>query len=91
MRAKFINESVEPKEVIEELADLEHDSWARWMKHLFSVSDKNEDGSVTIPKDKVDRWQRQLKTNYEDLTNKEKESDRKEVRKFIRVFNKKDN
>ncbi len=88
MRAKFVNEKFEPKEVIEDLADLEHDSWVRWMEHLFSVSEENEDGSMTIPKDKVERWKRQLETDYEDLSNKEKESDRKEVRKFIKVIKK---
>ena len=81
---KIVKESLN-KETIEELADLEHDSWARWMKYLFSVSKKNEDGSVTIPKDKVERWERQMNTDYNDLSNKEKESDRKEVRKFIKV------
>ena len=81
---KIVKESLN-KETIEELADLEHDSWARWMKYLFSVSKKNEDGSVTIPKDKVERCERQMNTDYNDLSNKEKESDRKEVRKFIKV------
>ena len=60
------------------------------MKYLFSVSKKNEDGSITIPKDKVKRWERQLKTDYEDLSNKEKESDRKEVRKFMKVIKEKE-
>ena len=88
MRAKFVNETVETKEVIEDLADLEHDSWARWMEHLFKVSEENEDGTVTIPKDKVNRWKRQIETEYEDLSNKEKESDRKEVRKFVKIIKK---
>ena len=49
MRAKTVNE--DKKETLEALSDLEHDSWARWMKHLFKVSKKNSDGTVTIPKD----------------------------------------
>lgn len=75
---------------IEVLADVEHKGWSRWMKYLFSVSKKNKDGSITIPKDKVKRWERQIKTDYKDLSDKEKESDRKEVRKFIKVINKND-
>ena len=81
MRAKFINENKE----IEKLADVEHKGWSRWMKYLFSVSKENEDGTITIPKNKVDRWKRQMNTDYKDLSNKEKESDRKEVRKFLKV------
>lgn len=85
---KLVKENLNSKEVIEELSDLEHASWARWMEYLFSISKENEDGSVTIPKDKVKRWKRQSETDYDDLSNKEKESDRKEVRKFMKVIKK---
>ena len=84
----LVRESLESKDIIEDMADQEHDSWARWMEHLFNKSEKNPDGTVTIPKDKVDRWERQMKTDYEDLSDKEKESDRKEVRKFIKIVKK---
>ena len=84
----IVKESIETKDVIEDMADQEHDSWSRWMEHLFKKSKKNDDGTVTIPKDKVQRWERQMKTDYEDLSNKEKESDRKEVRKFIKIVKK---
>ena len=87
-KKEIVKESLDPKDVMEDMADQEHDSWARWMEHLFKKSKKNSDGSVTIPKDKVDRWERQMKTDYEDLTNSEKESDRKEVRKFIKIIKK---
>ena len=83
---KVVRESIDYKEAMEDLADQEHDSWARWMEHLFKKSKKNPDGTVTIPKSKVDRWERQMKTDYEDLSNKEKESDRKEVRKFVKIM-----
>jgi hypothetical protein len=83
---EHIKESVN-SETIEKLSDVEHDSWARWMKYVFSVSKKNNDGSITIPKNKVKRWERQIKTDYEDLTDKEKETDRKEVKKFIKILN----
>ena len=39
--------------------------------------------STTIQKWNVDRWRRQINTNYTDLSEKEKESDRKEADKFI--------
>ena len=83
---EHIRESVDA-DMIEKLSDVEHDGWSRWMKHLFSVSKKNKDGTVIIPKDKVERWERQVKTDYEDLSGKEKESDRKEVRKFVKLIN----
>ena len=82
----IVKESIDYKEAMEDLADQEHDSWSRWMEHLFKKSEKNPDGTVTIPKDKVKRWERQMKTDYDDLSNKEKESDRKEVRKFVKIM-----
>jgi hypothetical protein len=56
------------------------------MRHLFSVSTMNEDGSVTIPADKVARWQRQIETPYAELTDKEKDSDRDQADKILGVM-----
>ena len=77
-------------QLMEDMAHQEHDSWSRWMIHLFNVSQKNDDGSVTIPKSFVDRWERQMITDYNDLSEQEKESDRDEVRKFIKILQKHD-
>lgn len=79
---KEIEEEEMSPELMEQLADREHDSWARWMDYLFSKSTKNDDGSVTIPADLVKRWQRQVETPYADLSEREKESDRSEVRQI---------
>lgn len=70
---------------IEKLADKQHEIWAHWMKYLFTQGEL-KNGNFTIPKEKVDRWKKQLKTNYKDLTESEKESDREQVRKFINLF-----
>jgi len=67
----------------EDLADYAHTSWAGWMKYLFKKSVENKDGTVTIPKDLVDRWKLQMTTSYKKLSEKEKESDRDEARKII--------
>jgi hypothetical protein len=68
---------------IEVLAEVEHKRWSRWMKYLFGVSKLNDDGSVTIPMAFVKRWTRQMNTDYKNLTEEEKESDRKEVDRTI--------
>ena len=64
-------------DIIEKLAAYEHDRCSRWQKHLFSKCMINQDWSLTIPKEFVDRWTRQINTNYTDLTEVEKDSDRK--------------
>lgn len=76
------------KEIIEEHADFAHNAWSGWMEYLFSKSTSNEDGSETIPKELADRWKRQLKTDYEDLSEDEKESDRDEARKVLKIVKK---
>lgn len=73
-------------EVIEILADREHDSWARWQAYLFSKCASNPDGHLCIPPELVERWQRQIETPYADLSEAEKESDRKEVRQALEAI-----
>ncbi len=74
------------KRLIEALADQAHISWSGWQKYLFEKSIKNDDGTYTIPEELVDRWMRQIKTDYKDLSEKEKESDRIEARAYLKIF-----
>ena len=69
--------------LIEKLADAEHASWAHWMAYLFSKCVRNEDGTYTIPAESASHWQMQVHTPYVSLTEREKESDRDEVRKIL--------
>lgn len=85
---------VEPKpamskqELVEQLADREHESWARWMQYLLSLCKPADDGSgsLTMPADCAMRWQRQIDTPYADLSEQEKESDRAEVRRILPII-----
>jgi len=67
----------------ENMADAQHAIWASWMEYLFSVSQQNNDGSVTIPSDKVQRWSRQMITPYRYLSDGEKDSDREQADKVL--------
>ena len=73
------------KDLIEELSDYTHSSWSGWMTYLFSKSKLNRDGTVTISKDLVDRWTKQIDTPYEDLSEEEKKSDREEAQKMLKI------
>ncbi|MCC7570826.1 hypothetical protein KO465_05790 [Candidatus Micrarchaeota archaeon] len=76
---------MEGKEFIEKGAVLEHERWARWQAYLFSKSEWTKDGYL-IPKELCKRWQRQIDTPYPKLSEKEKESDREEVRKYLPII-----
>jgi hypothetical protein len=70
------------KELLEQLADAEHDSWARWMNYLFAKCSHGwHEGksAAVIPPDLVERWKRQAATTYAELSESEKQSDRGEV------------
>jgi hypothetical protein len=70
----------------DKVADLCHEQWNGWMVYLFGKSITNQDGSVTIPKELVERWRRQMNTPYIELSAKEKDSDKVEADKFIKLF-----
>ena len=73
----------EAERIVEEFASMEHRRWSNWQEYLHSRCTRNEDGSLTIPAVSVTRWERQIATPYSQLTEVEKESDRKEVRPYI--------
>jgi len=67
------------QELIEQLADKEHASWAHWMDYLFSRCKSTINGDVVIPCELALRWRRQADTSYAELSEQEKQSDRDEV------------
>jgi len=70
----------------EVLAELCHDQWSGWMRYLFGLCVKTDDGSVLIPSELYTRWYRQMTTPYAELSQREQDSDRREAQKFEDVF-----
>ena len=70
----------------EQLADQIHEAWARWMRHVFKLSRQNADGSATIPAESVQRWKLQIDTTYSELSESEKDSDRCEADRILRLL-----
>jgi hypothetical protein len=69
--------------IIDELADLEHERWCHWQRYMHSKCERLPDGSLVIPPDLVDQWERQINTPYSELTEREKSSDREQVQKYL--------
>ena len=69
----------------EQVADLCHKQWSGWMRYLFSRGEFDEHGRFIIPKSLVERWTRQMNTDYNELSEPEKESDRNEADKFLQL------
>lgn len=71
---------------MERLAAVEHERWAHWQRYMHGKAVKQADGSLLIPAELVQQWERQITTPYRKLFEKEKESDREQVRKYLPVI-----
>ncbi|WP_407792316.1 hypothetical protein [Pigmentiphaga litoralis] len=69
--------------ILDDLADIEHERWSHWQRYMHDHGIRQADGSLLIPKQFVDRWDVQMNTTYEALSEQEKESDREQVRKYL--------
>lgn len=76
------------KDLREKLASIEHIRWADWQKYLHSVCIKESNGDLTISAKSVKHWERQIATDYKDLTEKEKDSDREQVDRYFYLIQK---
>jgi hypothetical protein len=76
------------KDIRENLAELCHSQWSGWMEYLFDKGMYLTDGTWKMPKWAVDRWTKQMRTPYNELSNNEMDSDRAEADKFIEVLEK---
>jgi len=73
-------------EMLETLAAIEHERWSHWQRYLHSKGELLADGSLSIPRELVAHWQRQMSQAYEDLPEAEKQSDRDQVRIYLDVI-----
>lgn len=71
---------------IKRKADAAHKIWAHWMQYQFTQGGFDDVGNFIIPFDKVERWQRQMNTDFFDLTDQEQKSDFEIAGKFMRGF-----
>lgn len=66
----------------EQLAAIEHERWSHWQRWMHQQGQLNPDGSLTLPAELVQRWERQSTTPYSALSDAEKQSDRDQVTRY---------
>jgi hypothetical protein len=69
--------------LVDDLAAVEHDRWARWQRYVHGKGTLQGDGSLILPPELVARWRAQIDAAYADLSEAEKESDREQVRRYL--------
>jgi len=67
---------------IDKMADIQHAIWAKWMVWMFEQGIFQSDSTWIMPQDKVERWARQMDTEYRVLSEKEQQSDRDVIIEF---------
>ena len=72
--------------LIDELAAIEHERWSHWQRYMHSKGVRQADGSLVLPAELVERWERQAATDYDDLLDKEQESDREQVNRYLPII-----
>jgi uncharacterized protein (DUF433 family) len=73
------NQAAARERLREQLAALCHEQWSGWMRYLF-------ENCSLIPEAFAIRWKRQMNTPYAELSEAEKESDRKEADRFLSLL-----
>jgi hypothetical protein len=77
---------LEDHALLETLAAIEHERWSHWQRYLHEQCIEGKDGSLVIPASLVTRWSKQMETSYHALSEREKESDREQVRQYLSVI-----
>ncbi|OBH03496.1 hypothetical protein A5695_10300 [Mycobacterium sp. E1747] len=63
-----------------------YERWAHWQRYVHDHCVRQQDGSLVIPAELAARWEAQIETPYVGLTEREKDSDREQVRRYLPVI-----
>ncbi|HXG65305.1 MAG TPA: hypothetical protein VNO70_09360 [Blastocatellia bacterium] len=74
-------------EIREAIAAAQHEIWSHWMRHLFTCGEFDEAGNFILPREVAQHWQRQMRTPYQKLSEREKDSDREQADKILALLN----
>lgn len=70
-------------DTLEAIAAVEHQRWAHWQGYLHAQCIAHDDGTLVIPAHLATKWKRQIQTDYSELSDKEKASDREQAHEYI--------
>lgn len=73
-------------QLVERLAAIEHERWSHWQSYLHSCGTLQPSGSLLLPADLVAHWAEQMNTEYQALSDSEKESDRVQVHRYLPII-----
>jgi len=79
-----MNKIIIDNELIEKLAEIEHTRWVDWQSWCHKILRGN---CPSEQMEKVlERWDKQIATSYENLSESEKDSDREQVDRYLPII-----
>ena len=72
--------------LVDRLAAIEHERWSHWQRYMHSKGIRQSDGTLVLPAEFVERWDRQAATAYSNLSATERESDREQVKRYLPII-----
>lgn len=81
-----IRNVLESEQLVDELAAIEHERWAHWQRYVHDHCERQQDGSLVIPAELAARWDTQIATPYVELSERERDSDRAQVRRYLPII-----
>ena len=70
----------------EQLAAYAHEAWSGWMRHFFGKCAEDEHGNLICPAGYVQAIRRQIALPYDELSEDEKNLDRREAVRMSLLF-----
>jgi hypothetical protein len=83
--SESVRRALESQEVLDQLAAVEHERWAHWQRYVHDQCERQDDGSLVIPHELVQRWEAQIATPYSGLSPEEQRSDQEQVLRYLPV------
>lgn len=65
------------------LAAVEHERWSHWQRFVHDTATRQPDGSLLLPAELVEKWERQISTPFHRLSEAERDSDREQVKRYL--------
>ncbi|MCB4806370.1 hypothetical protein QO001_006427 [Methylobacterium brachiatum] len=72
--------------MVDKLSSIEHDRWSHWQRYMHGKAQAQPDGSLVIPSELVRQWNSQMNKSFAELSEKEKDSDREQVQKYLPII-----
>jgi len=74
------------EQLLERIAELCHKQWSDWMKYFLNKCHYDSNGDIVVHREYISNLELQINADYKELSEIDKEKDRREANKFLSIF-----